>query len=206
MGTTAAVARTTAQTHLSRMNKVRDQASRIERAKHNKSRDEADIREVIQFLCLDLGCFHARLEYAQCDPMLQHTFQFPEPCGDACYFCNKQFKQWFRSVSFPGLRNYFMALLPLGKILLSKAINLLWQDKTLLHGVFLIKSVNKYNVEGLFLQLLATGILSAAVGTDAFPDSSEEIPDSLYVWITFDSNTGNPAYNMQQYWHGINLI
>ena len=71
----------------------------------------------------------------------------------------------------------------------------------------MIKSVNKYNVDGLFLQLLATGILSAAVGTDAFPDkTAEEIPDSLYVWITFDSNTGNPAYNMQHYWRGINLL
>jgi hypothetical protein len=207
MGTTTVQARQTSQSKPSRMNKVRDQASRIERAKRNKLRDEADIREVIQFLCLDLGCFHARLEFIQSDPKLRHTFPFPDPCGDACYICNKQFKQWFRSVSFPGMRNYFMTLLPLGKVLLSKAINILWQDKTLLHGVFLIKSVNKYNVDGLFLQLLATGILSAAVGTDAFPDkTADDVPDSLYVWVTFDINTGNPAYNMQQYWRGINLI
>jgi hypothetical protein len=207
MGTSTAVAKRSSRTQPSGMNKVRAQAIRIDRAKRNKIRDETDIREVIQFLCLDLGCFHARLEYVQCDPVLRNTFPFPSPCGNACYFCNKQYQKWFRSISFPGMRNYFMALFPLGKVLLSKAINLLWQDKTLLHGVFLIKSVNKYNVDGLFLQLLATGILSAAVGTDAFPDkTAEEIPDSLYVWITFDSNTGNPAYNMQHYWRGINLL
>eukprot|EP00978_Attheya_sp_CCMP212_P045972 scaffold368214_cov43-Attheya_sp.AAC.1 len=78
----------------------------VARAKQNKLRDQQDIREVITFLCLDLGCFHARLEYAQCDPTLQHQFPFPPPCGNACYFCNKQHKQWFRAVSFPGLRRF----------------------------------------------------------------------------------------------------
>eukprot|EP00978_Attheya_sp_CCMP212_P020645 scaffold59297_cov60-Attheya_sp.AAC.1 len=145
----------------------------IARAKRNKLRDQQDIREVITFLRLDLGCFHARLEYAQCDPTLQHQFPFPPPCGDACYFCNKQHKQWFHAVS-----------------------------------------VNKYNVEGLFLQLLATGILNSAVGTDAFPDETSEnevsnivkTPDSLYVWIAFDTTTGNPCYNLEHLWHGINMI
>jgi hypothetical protein len=182
----------------------------IQRAERNKVRDREDIFEVLQFLCLDLGCFHARIEYSQCDPKLRNTFPFPPACGDACYFCNKQHKLFFRSVSFAGMRKFFMALLPLGKVLLSKSIDLLWMNKTLLHEVFMIKSVNKYNVEGLFLQLLATGILNAAVGTDAFPDTTGEdvskITDSLFVWIGFDSNSGNPCYNIPYYWHGIKTV
>jgi hypothetical protein len=186
----------------------------IDRARRNKFRDQQDIREVITFLCLDLGCFHARLEYAQCDPTLQYQFPFPPPCGDACYFCKKQHKHWFRAVSFEGCRQFFMTLLPLGKILLSKAIDLLWKNKDLLHEVFKIKSVNKYNVEGLFLQLLATGILNSDVGTDAFPDEAvsndidkeSKIPDSLYVWVAFNKTTGNPCFNMDNVWHGISMI
>ena len=53
--------------------------------------------------------------------------------------------------------------------------------------------------------MLATGILNAAVGTDAFPDTTGDdvtkITDSLFVWIGFDSNSGNPCYNIPYYWH-----
>jgi hypothetical protein len=183
----------------------------IKKAQRIKDQDLRDIREVVYYLCLDFGCLHARLEYAQCDPLMRDQFMFPPPCANACYFCTNQHKKWFRAVSFSGLRQYFISLIPFGKILLSKAIDLLWQNKPLLHLVFKIKSVNKYNIEGLFLQLLATGLLHLAVGTDAFPeitntDDATKIPDSLYVWIAFEPHNGNPSYNLPHRWHGINTV
>jgi hypothetical protein len=181
----------------------------LDRVKRSKNRDRADLFEVVSFLCLNLGCIHSRLEFAQTDPMLRHQYTMSPSCGNACYFCNNQYKQMFRAVSYSGVRQYLAKLVQKGNVLLHKAIDILWKNKTLMEKVFRIKSANKYNVEGLFLQLLAGGIINCAVGADAFTDDADNDmdikPDSLYVWVNFDANC-EPFYNYPNSWHGINTI
>ena len=75
----------------------------LDRAKRSKNRDRADLFEVVSFLCLNLGCIHSRLEFAQTDPMLRHQYTMSPSCGNACYFCNNQYKQMFRAVSYSGV-------------------------------------------------------------------------------------------------------
>ena len=84
-------------------------------------------------------------------------------CIDRCYYFTGELKSMFKPVNYYGPREYVVILLPMGKVLLEKAINVLYSNQSLVYQIFGVKTYNKFHIENIFLQLLVNRILDFVV-------------------------------------------
>jgi len=124
-----------------------------------------ELVDVLRFHCLDLGCQNVRAELYLSSGTLQHQ-RIPDTshkCINMCPICNGTWKLTFLPVVRIKVEKFVKLLdrkyLPLVAEK-DNLLNILWKDeKTRMEGIFGRKTVAKFNVGGLFLQLIANGII-----------------------------------------------
>jgi len=161
-----------------------------------------DIRNVLDLYCLDRGCVQRRIQMYLSGSDFKHLPDECLPCGNACPICTGQWKHYFLPVRKDGILAFFQNSddLPCEATAV-KLIGTVWKNDHWIKAIFDLApgSVCKYNVEAMFLQLIATRLLSIVCINGNFKwiktretSSTKAYPPFLY---TNDSN-----------WNGVNLI
>ena len=175
--------------------------------KMNVRRALAEILEVVQFFVLDRGCWHSCAEwFLSCGRV-----ERPPPtnrcinCGTKCAMCTGAWSDIFLPVKKERVirfleSDYFGKRVPL---LADRAniVDVLWSgEKWRVADIYGKKSVSRFNVDGLFLQLIATKILTL-----------ENLKQGL-TWtlgrITDSTNTRETLlrYKLDSSWEGMRLM
>ena len=100
------------------------------------------------------SCCYARVELAQTGVTKQETYSMQPDCVD---------RYFFKPVNYHGRCLYYVILLPIDNILLEKAVDGLYRNKSLVCQIFGVNTYNKYHIENICLQLLANRILDCIV-------------------------------------------
>ena len=135
-----------------------------------KRRQLNEIRDVLRLMCLNKGCQHKRLaEYLSCGALDKYTGEL-SPCDGKCPICAKDWTKdrWtdnYLPVSREGLNLFFRRETGLGQgsATYDNLVKLVWDNDTWIEQIFDKKksSIYKYNVEAMFLQLIAADIIDA---------------------------------------------
>ena len=134
-----------------------------------KKRQLNDVRDVLRLMCLNKGCQHKRIaEYLSCGALDNYNGDFA-PCDGKCPICAKDWSndRWtdnYLPVSREGLLLFFRRETGLGQTATyDNLVKLVWDNETWIEQIFDLKkrTICKYNVEAMFLQLIAAGILDA---------------------------------------------
>ena len=167
-----------------------------------------ELIDVLRYHCLDLGCQHVRAElYLSTGTLLNERIpDTSRRCNNMCPICNNTWKLTFLPMVKTKVEKFVKLLdrkyLPL-EADKDNLVDILWkEEKSRVEGIFGKKSVTKFNIGGLFLQLIANGIiilkkkqcgmhLEWRVKEIADPDSSD---DDYILASEIDSN-----------WIGINI-
>ena len=130
--------------------------------KNLRLRQTNDLFAVLSFCCLDLGCMHRLREVYLNTGVLNMIPLLDNACGDACPICTGEWKKTFLPIRVDGLIKIFKCVdnLPC-KVNYDNLLKLIWRQEYWFHVIFdkAISSVSKYNVEGLFMQLIANKLI-----------------------------------------------
>mmetsp|Transcript_28527 Transcript_28527/g.60197 ORF Transcript_28527/g.60197 Transcript_28527/m.60197 type:complete len:324 (-) Transcript_28527:7-978(-) len=170
--------------------------------RENQRRCSKELLEVLQYTCLDLGCMHIRGErYLSAGALDSQRVE--GECGGMCPICSKKWSNLFlridrtEAVKFLRIvdRKHFPMLVEKDTVL-----DLLWKtENARIEKIFRKKTVQKKNVNCLFLQFVATGIIVIKnegssfkwhIGETIDPDDSAETIQNFNIdkhWV--DVNT-----------------
>lgn len=170
-----------------------------------KKRQLNELRDVLRLMCLNKGCQHKRIaEYLSCGALDKFSGEL-ESCDGKCPICANHWTKdrWgdnYLPVSREGLTLFFRRETDLGKkATYDNLVNLVWNNDTWIEQIFDKKrgSICKYNVEAMFLQLIAADIL------DAKPRNDE----LKWVLSRQTSSVVSPFnYELDANWSGIDVI
>ena len=128
--------------------------------KHLVVRRGTDLLEVIQFFCLNNGCQHNLLEHYLSVGRYNTRPHGENDCGEFCGMCNGEWGDNFLRVRKEGVLRWFDSgevrdTFPM-KATVKNLMDLLWKKEACTNGIFdlAVSTVNKYNVEAFFLQLI----------------------------------------------------
>ena len=130
--------------------------------RNNTHRTSRELLEVLQFFVLNHGCLHVRAEWFLSRGKLEPppSESHAGPCGDKCPMCTGEWGDIFLPVSKNQVvrfieSDYFSRHVPL-LASYDNIVDVLWNGETWrIEEIYGKKSVGKFNVDGLFLQLTA---------------------------------------------------
>ena len=117
----------------------------------------------MRFFCLDYGYQHARAELFLSSGLLDSSHNDVTPCKDSCYVCTGSYKKYFSNVFKESVIHFlksrkFSDAVPM-MIRADELIDLLWTEEDWKIEIFDKNRIQKYNVESLFLLLIAARII-----------------------------------------------
>jgi len=172
-----------------------------------RTRQRKEILDVIKFFCLDAGCQHVRAECFMANGKLDATPSHQDPCLTMCPVCKGDWRKTFLPVNKQQLVRFLRCKHVSDNLpMIAKGdniVSLLWEgsEKWRVEYIFGKKSVQRFNVDALFLQLTAAKILVL-----------KHDGDNVLVWDM--ATTSDPAiprerinnHEIDKHWDGINLL
>ena len=151
----------------------RDQRYKLNRTQRDNlvKRQLADLRDVLDLFCLDRGCIQRRIQMYLAKGSLVDYPLVMSPCGN-CAHCRRFEKEGWGHYFLPLRRDGIITMLTHGDVIPCNAsyeslMSVVWNsDKTKrehwMKAIFdkPMNDVCKYNVEAMFLQLLAAGLIA----------------------------------------------
>ena len=131
-------------------------------AKLRKEQD-SDFISVLSAFCLNLGCQHVRWEQF-CATGVMTSGSMDDACGDSCSICTGEHVKLFLPVSKSGLIEFIQLEDGLHSIATANAlIDIVWKNEHWTDKIFNMKvrGTRKYQVEAMFLQLIAAHMILA---------------------------------------------
>ena len=113
--------------------------------------------DLLRYHVLDLGCQSIRGELFLSSGVLDGKSALSihcRPCGKCCPICTKDWHKTFLTVDRVHVVRFLRHL--------DRKLNLLWNNKDekwRLKDIFRTNNIAKYNVDSLFLQLIASGMI-----------------------------------------------
>ena len=159
--------------------------------------------DVLNLFCLNKGCVHRHIEGYQRTGSLEKQIPITDACGGACPTCDTRSKHnWFHffmPLHKDGLLKWFDSVdgFPMPATI-DNLMTQVWNQSHFMIAIFDKKSgVCKYNVEAMFLQLIAAGFLGA------------ELVRGHLMWVfkNIDEDAAflTKAYKIDAKWYGIHL-
>jgi hypothetical protein len=136
--------------------------------KHQRAQTSAELKEVLSFFCLDLGCQHSHGEIYLSSGGVDSS-ALTTRCGTSCSICTHAWHKRFLPVYCSGVIEFIESLILSGKlphrvdlksnsVLISALLNksAYWKEI-----IFDRPAVKKYwaSIDGLFLSLTTAGII-----------------------------------------------
>ena len=135
--------------------------------KKTRSEQLRDFMDVADLLCLSKGCVHWRIESFCHTGTLSECTDVNDRCDGKCPICSGDFSSTFLPVNQDGVRSFLERcdVFRGGKANADGLIACIWKSDALAKSVFGLQlaSIHKYNIEAMFLQLLATRLIEAVV-------------------------------------------
>lgn len=120
-----------------------------------------DFFDLLDLFCLNRGCINRRVQRYQATGKLDKV-DIQSRCGK-CMVCSGEWKHTFLSLRKDGLISFFQRCegIPCDATL-DNLMKLVWKEEHWIHSIFdrAMSTVNKYNVEAMFLQLIAAELIS----------------------------------------------
>ena len=159
-----------------------------------------DLQAVLSCFCLKLGCQHRRLEHF-CATGVMAAGSIDDGCEGMCSICLGEYDEFFLPLSKEGVISFFQREDGLRDLATEQGLlNLVWKNEYWTTRIFdqKVYQTHKYNIEAMFLQLLAARFIAAKC-TD----------DGIHWMIgREDSTAAYPPYRYiaEVNWAGINLL
>ena len=152
-------------------------ASRKLFKKYTLSKDElkktsreqlSDFVDVADLLCINKGCVHSRLESFCHTGTLSECTDADNKCKGKCPICSGQYSSIFLPMNKDGVRSFLERcdVLRGGAANAATLMACVWKSELWANTIFRLplSKIKKYNVEAMFLQLLAAGLIEAVRG------------------------------------------
>ena len=165
-----------------------------------RKEQSSDFISVLSAFCLNLGCQHGRWEQF-CATGVMTPGSMNDACGDSCSICTGEHVKLFLPVSKSGLIEFIQLEDGLHSLATANAlIDLVWKNEHWTDKIFNMKvrGTRKYQVEAMFLQLIAGRMISAVMS------------DKQLRWTVCRECTGSRyapfSYSVDKNWIGIRLL
>ena len=133
-------------------------------AAQTRAEVKSDFLDVLDLCCLSKGCVHQRIEDFCHTGVLAAAPSGSPGCGNNCPVCSGDFAVYFLPLSFAGLCLYLERSDVLHNVTATSdsIIKSVWGNDEWTRKIFIIKTVKRYNIEGMFLQLIAARLIETS--------------------------------------------
>ena len=170
-------------------------------------RARRELKEVLRYFCLNCGCQHARGEwYLACGGLDKYPGPYRwEPCATKCPICTGAWGKIFVRVDKDEVVRFLQSEHALRCIPLyakrDNIVDTLWKGEGWrLEKIYRRKTVSKFNVDALFLQLIATEIIEIRNTQAGLQWVFGRVPDLN------NARESILKYTMNTYWTGIDIF
>ena len=160
------------------------------------------IHNVLDLYCLNRGCIQRRIQLYLSGNNFKEIPADCIPCGNVCTICTGQWKHYFLPVRKDGILAFFQNSDDLlCDATSAKLIGTVWKNDHWIKAIFDLApgTVCKYNVEAMFLQLIATRLLSIVCINGSFKWTKTRESSSKQAYSPF-------LYTNDSNWNGVNMI